>query len=67
MGFILKNSLSKQNKFCAEWFGLQKTKTNRNAEIAELRLWQDQLLEIIKEDQMDDQKIIYLGYRKAGK
>ena len=57
-GIILEKSLSKQNKFCLELFRAQKPTTD--VENAELRLWQDQLLDIIKVDQMEDRKIIWV-------
>ena len=57
-GTILEKSLSKQNKFCLELFRAQKPTTD--VENSELRLWQDKLLDIIKVDQMEDQKIIWV-------
>ena len=57
-GIILENSLSKQNKFCLELFRAQKPTTD--VENAELRLWQDQLLDIINLDEMEDRKIIWV-------
>ena len=57
-GIILEKSLSKQNKFCLELFRAQKPTID--VENAELRLWQDQLLDIMKVDQMEDRKIIWV-------
>ena len=57
-GIILEKSLSKQNKFCLELFRAQKPTID--VENAELRLWQDQLLDIIKVDEMEDRKIIWV-------
>ena len=53
---IPEMSLSKQNKFCLELFRAQKPTID--VENTELRLWQDQLLDIIEDNQMDDRKII---------
>jgi hypothetical protein len=63
-GIILEKSLSKQNKFCLELFRAQKPTTD--VENAELRLWQDQLLDIIKVDQTEDRKIIWVIGKPGG-
>ena len=57
-GIILEKSLSKQNKFCLDLFRAQKPTIN--VENTELRLWQDQLLDIINLDEMEDRKIIWV-------
>ena len=55
---IREKSLSKQNKFCLDLFRAQKPTID--VENLELRLWQDQLLDIINVDQMEDRKIIWV-------
>ena len=55
---IREKSLSKQNKFCLDLFRAQRPTTD--VENAELRLWQDQLLDIINLDEMEDRKIIWV-------
>ena len=55
---IPEKSLSKQNKFCLDLFRAQKPTID--VENSELRLWQDQLLDIINVDQMEDRKIIWV-------
>jgi len=60
---IPEMSLSKQNKFCLELFRAQKPTID--VENTELRLWQDQLLDIIEDNQMDDRKIIWVIGREG--
>ena len=60
---IPEMSLSKQNKFCLDLFRAQKPTIN--VENTELRLWQDQLLDIMKNNQMDDRKIIWVIGREG--
>ena len=55
---VPEKSLSKQNTFCLELFWAQKPTID--TEHSGLRIWQEQLLDIIKEDQMEDQKIIWI-------
>ena len=59
-GVILENSLSKQNKLCLDLFRAQTPTID--VESVELLLWQEQLLDIIKVDQMED-----MGYWKTRK
>ena len=62
-GKIMEKSLSKHNKFCLELFrACQPTLDVANAE---LRLWQEQLLDIINEDEMNDRKIIWVKGEKG--
>ena len=51
-------SLSKQKKFCLSLFGAQKP--TKDVENTEPRLWQEQLLYIIKDNPMNDGKIIWI-------
>ena len=60
---IPEKSLSKQNKFCLDLYRAQRPTTD--VENAELRLWQDQLLDIIENNQMDDRKIIWVIGREG--
>ena len=60
---IREKSLSKQNKFCLDLFRAQRPTTD--VKNAELRLWQDQLLDIIEDNQMDDRKIIWVIGREG--
>ena len=60
---IPEMSLSKQNKFCLDLFRAQKPTID--VENTELRLWQDQLLDIIEDNQMDDRKIIWVIGREG--
>ena len=55
---IREKSLSTKNKFCLDLFRAQKPTID--VENSELRLWQDQLLDIINVDQMEDRKIIWV-------
>ena len=55
---IMKESLSKEHKFCLELFRAQKPAMEVKS--AELRLWQNQLLDFIDDNQMDDRKIIWV-------
>ena len=54
---ISEKSLSKQNKFCLDLFRAQKPTID--IENIELPLWQEQLLDIIEDNQIDDRKIIW--------
>ena len=60
---IREKSLSKQNKFCLDLFRAQRQTTD--VKNAELRLLQDQLLDIIEDNQMDDRKIIWVIGREG--
>ena len=60
---IPEKSLSKQNTFCLDLFRAQKQTID--IENAGLRSWQEQLLGIIKEDQMEDQNIIWIIGREG--
>ena len=55
---IAEVSLSKQHKFCLELFRSQCPTTDVST--AKLRLWQDQLLDIITENGMNDRQIIWI-------
>ena len=55
---IMKESLSKEHKFCLELFRAQKPAMEVKS--AELRLWQFQLLDIITENEMNDRQIIWI-------
>ena len=57
-GIIFEESLTKQHKFCLELFRAQQPTT----EVAnvELRHWQTQLLDVIEQQQMNDQMIIWV-------
>jgi len=62
-GEIVEKSLTKQHKFCLDLFrAWQPTLDVANAE---LRLWQEQLLDIINEDEMNDRKIIWVKGEKG--
>ena len=64
-GEIVEKSLTKQHKFCLDLFrAWQPTVDVANAE---LRLWQEQLLDIINEDEMNDRKIIWVKGEKVTK
>ena len=60
---IREKSLSKQNKFCLDLFRAQRPTTD--VKNAELRLWQDQLLDIIEDSQMNDRKINWVIGREG--
>ena len=55
---IAEMSLSKQNKFCLELFRSQCPAVDVST--AKLRLWQDQLLDIITEGEINDRQIIWI-------
>ena len=55
---IVEKSLSKQNKYCLELFRAQCPTVDVSSAV--LRLWQDQLLDIISESEMNDRKIIWI-------
>ena len=57
-GVVIEKSLSKQNKFCLELFRAQQPTVDVTS--VELRLWQEQLLDIVNEDQKNDRKIIWV-------
>jgi hypothetical protein len=60
---IPEMSLSKQNKFCLALLRAQKPTID--VENTELRLRQDQLLDIIEDNQMDDRKISWVIGREG--
>ena len=60
---IPEKSLSKQNIFCLDLFRAQKPTIN--VDNINLRLWQEQLLDIIEDNQIDDRKIIWVIERKG--
>ena len=62
-GKIVEKSLTKQHKFCFELFQAQRPTVD--VANAELRLWQEQLLDIINEDEMNDRKIIWVKGEKG--
>ena len=55
---IMEESLSKQHQFCLELFRAQCPMVD--VESVELPPWQQNLLDVIKEEELKDQKIIWI-------